>query len=373
MTVEFETLQINLLCDYASPAEGGAGAVGIPKVALESLADAIVPSITRLLALCGVTEEIGEDGNPVYTSCDQIYSLDPLIGGWNIFTKKTFDRGRLEFFDEPMKIPQTLLTDNKAGISHTTLRDGSTLISSTGANLGDPTVAYYFNPANQIEPFHPIPSDYARKWISREYGAMVTLLDGRVIRFKGESIREDVIRQYGAVETAIYDPTNNEWSELVLTGDVNPSACCIVMASGDVLVSGGMSEGHDGRRCKILQVRTMKFVEAGDMHRKHAVHAGCLLPTGEVFICGGMDRNGARSSVCEKYDPVLNEWTRLHDLKQERWDHSCTLLKDGTIFIASDARFNAPCEIYDPITETSRLVPGLPNDMIDYVIVPIYT
>jgi N-acetylneuraminic acid mutarotase len=366
-----ETLQVALLCD-SEDIEGGAHQESIPRDALKALVDDVVLTIRRVAAIGGFTfdgEMATEDTE--LTNNDGIYVFDLDKNTWSEFTRNEYNFQTDQYVDTPVKLPAMLFQSTNNGLMATTLHDGSSLLATGDDDLSDKSIAYFFKPADPYVQFDPFSLADARKYISRVRTMMVTLLDGRVLRFGGY-VRYEAERAHLPVRNAIYDPSTEKWTEVYMRERVNGEACCIVMDDGNVLLSGGMSNGASGKQCLILDVKTWKQAYVADMIFQHSNHAGCLLPNGEVFICGGMSHRGRRTFTCEIYNPAANKWRLARDMYTPRWDHTCISLGDGRVFIGGDSRNKMQCEIYDTDTQKSELVPVPPVGLIDYAIVPIY-
>ena len=81
-----------------------------------------------------------------------------------------------------------------------------------------------------------------------------------------------------------------------------------------------------------------------------------LLPTGRVFICGGVAAGETGVNTAELYDPVADRWENLEEASVRRGYHSVALLMpDGRIWTAGysyagdhDNGFERSIEIYTP-------------------------
>lgn len=104
------------------------------------------------------------------------------------------------------------------------------------------------------------------------------------------------------------------------------------------------------------------------------LHANAvLLPTGNVFICGGVAPGETGVMIAELYDPVADRWENLEPATVRRGYHSVALLMpDGRIWTAgysingaSDGEFERRIEIYTPwYCERSRpTISWVPTDI----------
>lgn len=83
-------------------------------------------------------------------------------------------------------------------------------------------------------------------------------------------------------------------------------------------------------------------------------HTATLLPSGQVLIAGGMERNGVFYDSAELYNPATGSFNVIpRRMSTQRVGHIATLLPNGKILIAggwSNAGVQASTELYDPAT-----------------------
>jgi hypothetical protein len=108
------------------------------------------------------------------------------------------------------------------------------------------------------------------------------------------------------------------------------------------------------------------LVAVGKLNTARANHTATLLPDGRVLVIGGLNivsgSNSALTSI-EIYDPKTRSFTAAGDLKDARYDHTATLLRDGTVLIAGGRNGGGgwlySAEIYDPKAGTTRYTGNL--------------
>src|SRR5262249_17470188 len=90
-----------------------------------------------------------------------------------------------------------------------------------------------------------------------------------------------------------------------------------------------------------------------------------LLATGKVLITGGLGA-GALLASAELYDPAKNSWSATDSLHTARYEHSATLLGNGTVLVApgfgplsGKVGILASAELYHPA------VPNLANSVLN--------
>jgi hypothetical protein len=101
------------------------------------------------------------------------------------------------------------------------------------------------------------------------------------------------------------------------------------------------------------------IITTGAMIAARFDHAAVLLPTGHVFIVGGIERNGVMQPSAELFDPATGRFTITgRPLTQHGWGVTATLLRDGKVLVAGGSTgcdspcYTASAELYDPATGT---------------------
>ena len=79
-----------------------------------------------------------------------------------------------------------------------------------------------------------------------------------------------------------------------------------------------------------------RWTAAAPMHHKRKNHTATVLPDGRVLVVGGLGgsfghRNGT-ARTAELFDPATGTWLELPPLHHGRYDHTATVLEDGTVF-----------------------------------------
>jgi hypothetical protein len=103
----------------------------------------------------------------------------------------------------------------------------------------------------------------------------------------------------------------------------------------------------------------------GRLRESRANQTATLLPDGRVAIIGGVSNAGPNAALAsvEIYDPSSRSFAAGGRLLTPRFDHTATLLADGTILVAGgksgDGSPLASAEIYDPKTHVPRAVGDL--------------
>lgn len=146
----------------------------------------------------------------------------------------------------------------------------------------------------------------------------------------------------------IYHEATNTWS---VTGSLNATRGehgAVLLHSGQVMVVGGVTGGNLATpTSEIYTPSTGKWTLAASTNAVHRYGATTVLGDGKVLLSGGVTGIGfpfkhALNSA-ELYDPVHNTWTSTGNMATARYQHSSTLLPDGTALIAGGAIAQVGC------------------------------
>jgi hypothetical protein len=141
-----------------------------------------------------------------------------------------------------------------------------------------------------------------------------------------------------------------------------------------------MNIGDTGytKRCMLYDTIEHRFREGGSTIKARNGCRGCVLPTGHVFLSGGVydandmahlgdwNRDQPLDDQAEIYDPLSKKWSLVKGRLRRRAGHTCTLIAPNLVLIAGGwvgygkrAAASQVCEIYnlddDSVTETAPL------------------
>jgi hypothetical protein len=106
---------------------------------------------------------------------------------------------------------------------------------------------------------------------------------------------------------------------------------------------------------ELLDPKTGKWTEAGEMTTARYGHMAVLLRNGRVLVAGGFD--GKTSA--ELYDPVTGQWTATSSMHDQHRNERMALQHDGKVLVYSGGFDKYPIlghELYDPATGTWTVV-----------------
>ncbi len=136
-------------------------------------------------------------------------------------------------------------------------------------------------------------------------------------------------------------------------GSVLVGAALALVVSGCARASPSLTESS-GPSALPGPTTTPDGTAIGGMIEARYDHTATLLSDGTVLVVGGFDLNGYLASA-EVYDPSSRSWTAAGNMIEARTEHTATLLPDGQVLVAGGYGTNgylASAELYDPITRS---------------------
>ena len=231
----------------------------------------------------------------------------------------------------------------RSGHTATLLADGKVLITggmgvrsleSTSAELYDPATGAFSSTRNMIA-----------------LGGLAALLGtGKVL------VASDLIAQ-------VYDPESSSFApagQYAGPDDIGVWACA-PLADGRVLIAGSVF-GSSPARTELFDPFTGSFTLTGSTVRGSGLLVSPATPlmNGNVLFAGGDDSNTASGyATAEVYNPATGTFSFTGSMTTSRFDHTQTLLPDGTVLVAGSQRSGSDggsalssAEIYNPSSGT---------------------
>jgi hypothetical protein len=254
-----------------------------------------------------------------------------IVGGQQLTSDGVFYLNTAEIYDPASGVFTSTVGDlGTARASHTAtlLADGSVLVAGGVSGSTVLASAELYDPVAKT--FTPVGSMHAAR-----IGHTATLLDNGKVLIAG-----------GFDNTAeLYDPVAKTFSNTGVLSTARQSPSATLLSNGQVLVTGGL----DGNQAGILTADLYDptagtFSPTGTLNTARGAHTGTLLTDGTVLIAGGFNVNVTPSDIlasAEIYNPATSTFTFTGSLTGTRWQHSATLLNDGSVLIAGGFGFNS--------------------------------
>jgi len=211
------------------------------------------------------------------------------------------------------------------------------------------------------------------------------LTDGRVILAGGDGQPELLVPyDFCCACSVLFDPESTDawWTEILHTPRSHHRD--VVLPDGDVVVVGGSGcediSGGAGTEfrwfalasAERLHPDTGLWEELPPMSTARWMPSVTLLASGEVLVAGGIDDAGTRVTTAELYDPAARAWRTVAPMRAGRAWHAAARLGSGRVLVAggdvSETAATDTVEIFDPSTETWSPAPPLPGPVADLAI-----
>ncbi len=203
----------------------------------------------------------------------------------------------------------------------------------------------------------------------REAHSATLLPDGKLLVAGGRNPRSGDAS--GALKTTeLYDPATGRWTEVGTLNTPRFDHTAALLRDGKVLVVGGRNSGGllDSTEIYDPGKRTWTLLSAR-LVRPKAKATATLLPVSSLatsnllLLTGGEDSGGATRQT-ELYDPINQKWFSTGSLNQARYDHTATLLLNGSVLVvngtADGSKSLSSAELYDPKTGKWALTSNKP-------------
>jgi hypothetical protein len=364
---DFQVLQTNLLSDESTGEMKTA-----PKEAIESLAPYLVRYPTRFLSIGG--DNLGLSGS---IQPREIFSYDLAANKWSKSEYPPFD----------YKVVESGYNLQVAAISPTKFLICSILYGQYPTRYYPK--AFIFDPytADKTRQVDRIQSLGTFFFACRSGSSLLPLKNGKqLLRIGGHNAApqpgyED--REYP--ENALYNIKGDDWVKVDLPIPLLTRMLSVVLEDGRILITGGVEitngnitndpevDYEHAQKCRIISSDLKEATWTGDMLEPRFSHGGCVMANGNVFVCGGHGIDGSTLQSCEEYDIGNGTWSALPEMPGVMGDHTCTLIKDGKIFIAGSFQNRFLTMTYDPATKTFTRLDDFPAASVyAYKAIPVY-
>ncbi|MFN3331684.1 MAG: kelch repeat-containing protein [Caldilinea sp.] len=249
----------------------------------------------------------------------------------------------------------------RRGHSATLLADGDVLVvggdTTPGNRSPHPLALQVGVTAERYDPAADHWKGVAAPLAPRVDHTATLLPDGRVL----------VVGGNGAGLTAAtaaerYDPIADQWGSAGAMTRLRRGHTATLLPGGRVLVAGGVDPTDENftvlDSAELFDSTANTWSNAAPMPVPRHNHRAVLLPSGEVLLVGGENRDGLVASAA-LYDPASDRWRTLPLRDAGRILHTATLLLDGRILIAGGLQTFAATDsalTYTPLTAAARPV-----------------
>ncbi|MBI2391192.1 MAG: hypothetical protein HYV09_16500 [Deltaproteobacteria bacterium] len=175
---------------------------------------------------------------------------------------------------------------------------------------------------------------------ARAFHASTLLPDGRVLVTGGAAASSLEGSPPSVFSAEVYDPVANTFASAGTVSTSRIEANAVVLASGDVLVTGG-EPGSD----LFALPATASFTATTALPSTRSPFVGAPLPDGKVLLVGG----GTTSALL--FDPTAKGVSATGSLAAARGRPTLTSLRSGEVLVTGDGA-GAAAEIYDPKAAT---------------------
>lgn len=241
------------------------------------------------------------------------------------------------------------------------LEDGRVLVAGGYRSLSgrfEPEASFFLRTAEIFDP--ATGSWHATGSLNQaRFGAAVVTLPttGKVLAAGGSAGDNAVITP----SAELYDPAAGTWAFTLAMSVCRVSPTASVLASGDVLVAGGVGcDGAAQATAEIYHAATGEWTPAAAMATPRWGQSATVLPDGRVLVAGGRSSGvGRRERVvasAELYDPERDRWVPAAPMLEGRVLHAAGLLSSGEVIVAGGHlqdpddphSATASAELYDP-------------------------
>jgi hypothetical protein len=186
-------------------------------------------------------------------------------------------------------------------------------------------------------------------------GHTATLLpSGKILVVGGTDVAH--VLPEDAVSAELYDPATGAWALTGSTHELRTYHTATLLPSGKVLVVGGAQDPRTPlplprSSAELYDPATGTWTVTGAMNVARAMHTATLLDSGEVLVSGGLDEGHAGTATAELYDPATGRWSMTGSMVLDREQHTALRLASGNVLVVARASLTADgravAELYD--------------------------
>ncbi|WP_413292987.1 kelch repeat-containing protein [Bdellovibrio sp. HCB185ZH] len=241
---------------------------------------------------------------------------------------------------------------------------------------GTASSSFPLTPASSNEIYDPVANTFSVDKVGfanvHSLGTLVKLADGKILMAGGVDPNYTV----GTTETYTEGQLNVSWinNTALLHGRAGNTAT--VIKNGMVLFTGGQPYAEAAafsNTTAIYDPDTNTMIAGPDMAEARFYHTATLLPSGKVFVAGGINMTTGESTTGEIYDPNSNTFTSVA-LPRARYLHSAFVLPNGRLLLTGGVNsLGTPLEndVYDPTTGTWSTLGNRPSGDAIEVVYPL--
>ncbi len=265
----------------------------------------------------------------------------------------------------------TLNTGRRAH-SSITLPSGKVLITGGSSSTSWPLAA-----AANNEIYDPVANTFTNDKVSitnvHSLGTLVKLADGKILAAGGVDPNYTI----ATTETYVEGQSNAvAWTSSTPLINGRGANTTTLLKNGKVLFTGGQSYAEAAAlsaTTAIYNPETNTMSAGPNMNEERAYHTATLLPSGKVFIAGGMNMSTGASATGEIYDPDSNTFTPV-PLPRARYFHSAFLLPNGRLVLTGGMDNSGTLlenDVYNPANGTWSTLGNRPSPNAIEVIFPL--
>ena len=132
-----------------------------------------------------------------------------------------------------------------------------------------------------------------------------------------------------------------------------------VLAVGGYYITVGTSIFVAVASAELYNPATGTWTAAASLSGARFEHTATLLADGSVLVVGGRDGDQATTNTVARYDPVTNTWSAVAPMQADHTAHTATLLANGKVLVVGGIS-DLSTELYDPATNNWTSGPNLP-------------